>query len=291
MNADERKWYFNTKKQWKKQGLLSKSNEKDDSNNADRQRLIQQVAIEVVSQIRDSIKADDEDNNSDIGKAILATLKARYIKITRVVDFSVVNKVTTENSLNAICDGGADSSMLGDQFKVVFHNDNETANVGGCIDGMGKKNLKIDTGVTAYDKDDGTTLLIVVNNAIDMTSQSIAILSSNQMRHRGVVVCDVHHKFTVGDRKGLFRIKVGNHELPLTMYNGLAKLTFRYPSDDELSDDTLEVIELTSATGLKPSSVSGNNFTPGADKHYYHNSGYKVNKVSSGMIMWHYSLN
>ena len=40
MNADERKSYFYTKKHWKKQGLLSKSNEKDDSNNADRQRLI-----------------------------------------------------------------------------------------------------------------------------------------------------------------------------------------------------------------------------------------------------------
>ena len=93
--------------------------------------------------------------------------------------------------------------------------------------------------VTAYDKDDGTTLLIVVDNAIDMTSQSMAILSTNQMRHRGVDVCDVHHKFTVGDRKGLFRIKVGNHELPLTMYNGLAMLRFRYPSDDELSDDTI----------------------------------------------------
>ena len=124
----------------------------------------------------------------------------------------------------------------------------------------------------------------MVNNAIDMTSQSMAILSSNQMRHRGVDVCDVHHKFTVGDRKGLFRIMVGNHELPRTMYNGLAVLPFRYPSDDELSDDTLEVIELTLAAGWKPSYVSGNNFTPGADNHCYHKSGYKVNNVSSGII-------
>jgi len=110
----------------------------------------------MVSQIRDSIKVDDENNNSDVGKAILATLKARYINITRVVDFSVVNKATTENSLNAIYDGGADTSMLGDQFRVIFHNDNETVNVGGCIDSMVKKNVKIGAGVTAYDKDDGT---------------------------------------------------------------------------------------------------------------------------------------
>jgi len=121
--------------------LLSKSNEKDDSNNPDRQRLIQEVTTEVVSQIRDSIKADDDNNNSDTGKVILATLKERYINITRVVDFSVVNKVTTLNSLNSICDGGADTFMLGDQFKVIFHNDNESVNVGGCIDGVVKKML------------------------------------------------------------------------------------------------------------------------------------------------------
>ena len=167
--------------------------------------------------------------------------------VTRVTTTIAHRIRTTQNSLNYICDGGADTSMLGDQFKVMFHNDNETVNVGGCIEGIMKKNVKIGTSVTAYDKDDCTTLLIVINNAIDMTSQSMTILLSNQMRHRGVDVCDVHHKFTVGDRKGLFRIKVGNHELPLTMYNGLAMLPFRYPSDDELSDDTLEVIELTSA--------------------------------------------
>ncbi len=103
--------------------------------------MIKEVATEVVSQIRDSIKADGEEKQSDIVKAVLATLKARYVNITRVIDFSAVNKTTTQNSLNAICDGGADTSMLGDQLKVMFHNDNETVNVGGCIEGMVKKNV------------------------------------------------------------------------------------------------------------------------------------------------------
>ena len=30
--------------------------------------------------------------------------------------------------------------------------------------------------------------------------------------------------------------------------------------------------------------MSDNNFTPGADNHYNHKSGYKVNNVSSGII-------
>jgi len=50
----------------------------------------------------------------------------------------------------------------------------------------GEENVNIGTGVTAYNKEDGTTLLMVVNNDIDMTSQSMATLSCNQMRHRGV---------------------------------------------------------------------------------------------------------
>ena len=57
---------------------------------------------------------------------------------------------------------------------------------------------------------------------------------------------------------------------------------------------TLEVIELTSAAGWKPSYLSDNSFAPGADNHYYHKSGYKVNSVSStwlNEIMWLYSLN
>ena len=96
---------------------------------------------------------------------------------------------------------------------------------------MVKNNFKIVTDVTAFDKDNGTTVLIVVNNAINMSAQSMPILSTCQMRHRGVDVCDVHHNFTVGDRKGLFRIKVGYHELPLILSNGLAMLPFRYTSE------------------------------------------------------------
>jgi len=67
------------------------------------------------------------------------------------------------------------------------------------------------------------------------------------------------------------------------MYNGLAMLPFRYPSDDELSDDTIEVIELTAAAGWKSSYLSGNNLFPGTDNQ----SGYKVNSVSSGIKVEH----
>jgi len=84
---------------------------------------------------------------------------------------------------------------------------------------MVKKNVKVGTGVTAYDKEDGATVLIVLNNAIDMASQSMAIWSSNQMRHRGVDVWDVHHKFTVGDRKDCFGLRsvIMNYLLQRTM--------------------------------------------------------------------------
>jgi len=57
--------------------------------NSDRPRFIAEIATEVVSQIRDSIKIDDKDSDPDLDKAILATLKVRYINVTGVVDVDV----------------------------------------------------------------------------------------------------------------------------------------------------------------------------------------------------------
>ena len=115
------------------------------------------------------------------------------------------------------------------------------------------------------------------------------MLSTNQLRHHGVDVCDVHPKFASGGRKGLFRIKVDDHILPFKIENGLATLNFRKPTDEELDscDDVLEldscddVLELTSDAQWDPEYLMGNNFTPGSDHHFYDVSGYIVNNVTT----------
>ena len=86
----------------------------------------------------------------------------------------IKKSVTVEEVLNTIIDGGADTSMLNNKFKVILQNYYETVNVGGCIDGMVEEN-----GVIAYDKDNDSTILVVVNNIISLSQQSTAILSTN----------------------------------------------------------------------------------------------------------------
>ena len=106
---------------------------------------------------------------------------------------------------------------------------------------------KIGTGVAAFDKKDGTTLLVLVHESIDHTDHDHTILSTNQLRHCGVDICDIHPKFSTGGRQGLLRIKIGDHELPFKMENALATLKFRRPTEEEL-DNCDQVVQLTSPT-------------------------------------------
>ena len=87
---------------------------------------------------------------------------------------------------------------------------------------IGERN--IGTGVTAFDKPDGSTIIICIHEAIDHTTQDNTIVSLNQIRHHGVDVCDVHPKFDTNGQARQLKIRVGNHELPFTMVNGLAAL-------------------------------------------------------------------
>jgi hypothetical protein len=121
---------------------------------------------------------------------------------------------------------------------------NRKALVGGFDDTLtiGEKN--IGSGIAAYDKSEGSTVLLLVNEGIEHCSQPNTMLSLNQMHHHGVDVCDVHPKFTNSGRKGLFRIKVREHEFPFRMENGLTALKLRRPTDSELVD--CEVVRLTS---------------------------------------------
>ena len=62
------------------------------------------------------------------------------------------------------------------------------------------------------------------------------------------------------------------------MENGLATLNFRKPTDEEL-ESCEDVLELTSDAQWDPEYLTGNNFTPGSDHHFYDVSGYVINNV------------
>ena len=142
---------------------------------------------------------------------------------------------------------------------------NRKAIVSGFDDSLNIGEKNIGSGVAAFDKPDGTTILLLVNEGIDHTEQPNTMLSLNQLRHFGLDVCDVHPKFKSGNRPGLFRIKAGEHDIPFHMDNGLAALSLRYPTDDELRE--CEVVTLTSNAHWDPAILDGDNFTPNKDSH------------------------
>ena len=177
-----------------------------------------------------------------------------------------IHAALQESTGNAILDNGADSTLLGSAFRMLEYSD-RLASIVGFDHNLVIEDKKIGTGVAAFDKPDGETILVLCKEAIDHTSQDNTMLSSNQMKHNGIDVCDTHPRFAVGGRPGLFRIKVKEHVLPFRMENSLATLTFRRPTDDEL--ETCDVIELTSPARWNPAFLTGDNFYQGADHDFY----------------------
>ena len=142
------------------------------------------------------------------------------------------------------------------------------ANVQGFDESLVKKDLRIGTGVTAFDTTEGETMLVMINEGIDHTTQVNTMLSINQLRQNGCDVCDTHPYFIIHDKPGLYRIKKRGLELPFEMVNSLSSLIFRYPTAEELEDEHIKVMELTSAAQWDPENLNGYNFLPHADLHY-----------------------
>ena len=103
--------------------------------------------------------------------------------------FRNVKELRQDPAVNAILDGGANTSLLGSSFLMLSYTECKV-NVSEFDEGMVLKNLPIGTGVTAYDKDDGTTILLLVHEAIDHTSQENSLLSGNQLRNHAVDICE-----------------------------------------------------------------------------------------------------
>ena len=92
-------------------------------------------------------------------------------------------------------------------------------------------------------------------------------------------MCTIHPKFLKGERKSLFCIKIGDHELPYQMVKGLVTLPICHPTDEEL--ESCEVLQLTSDAHWDPDCVHGNDFIPGSDVHVHQRSRVGSNRISN----------
>ena len=282
LSYEDRGTYFKKKDSWRAAGLIPFNNSSRRNNNgggggkSHDKKYIKKI-ISAYEESKTSNSSGDDNGNmsensptgsesNDIADRTVALLQSRNNK-TRSVRYdekSIRKLKSLAGQYNTIGDNGADTCLLGSAFTMISYS-NRRAMVHGFDEDLSIGEKKIGTGVTAFDKDDGTTIIVCVNEAIDHTSQPSSMLSINQMRHYGIDVCDVHPKFISNGSKGRFSIMAGNHEIPFYMDHGLAAITFRPPTEEEL--DTCDWVTLTSDAHWDPAVLEGYSFTPMRDEH------------------------
>ena len=279
MTADEKTAYFKQQDKWVKDGsILKKSKGVGASNNW------KAVLKELMADMKEAITNDTDSNqstepttstnsdnpNNDVNEKMIKFLNSRMSMARRFrcgINGARLKAALKDTPCNAVCVSGADTCLLSSAFKMLLHSD-RMGTVSGFDENLIIDDMKIGTGVTAFDKPDGETILVMVNEGIDHTSQDITLLANNQMRHNGVDVCETHQKFLSKGAPGEFCLAKGGHKLPSYMENSLASLAFRYPTDAELENENIKVVQLTSEAQWDPENLCGNDFLPGADLHY-----------------------
>ena len=281
LSKDQKQSYFKKKSQWLEKNLIKKKQTTDPSptpakgsaNVRSMQAGLQSLQQALTSPTNEEGNKDNDEVQSIVSE-LTSTEKDNMSKIVRLLNSSInitrtfrhdiraINRVQAGEHIYATIDGGADTCLLGSSFRF-FEYTGRSANVASFDDTLHVKDLRIGSGVTAYDHPDGTTYLIMIHEAIDHTSQHNSIISVGQVRFSGVDLCDRHPKFRVNNLPGSFRLKHQGVEAPFIMEKGLVSLRIRTPTDHEI--DTCPVLEITSDSPWDPSVLSGDDFTPGVD--------------------------
>ena len=215
-----------------------------------------------VQSIVSELSTAEKDSMSKIVRLLNSSIK---VARTFRTDVRNIQRVQADDHIQATIDGGADTCLLGSSFRMFEYSERK-ANVASFDDALHVNNLRIGSGVTAFDHADGSTYLLMVHEGIDYTSQHNSIISVSQSRYHGVDICDRHPRFRVNNQPGLFRMSVQDIEIPFTMEKGLVSLRVRKPTDDEISN--CPVLELTSDAPWDPSYLTGDTFIPGVDNTY-----------------------
>jgi hypothetical protein len=116
---------------------------------------------------------------------------------------------TSQTESRSDLDSHADTCVLGGNFLIYKHT-GQTCTVLPWNDGANNKetNVPICQGLTAYDCDNGTTVILVVNEALGVAGQETTLLSTNQLRYHGLVVDDCSKHLSRGASKSTHSIYI-----------------------------------------------------------------------------------
>ena len=151
------------------------------------------VLKELIADMKEAITTDNENvqqsdpspstasssSNNDVNDKLIRFLNSRMNMTRRSrcgINNARLKAALSDSPFNAVCDSGADTCLLGSAFKMLRHSDRK-ATVSGFDENLIIDDMMIGTGVTAFDKPDGETILVMVNEGIDHTKQD------NTLRH------------------------------------------------------------------------------------------------------------
>ena len=147
-----------------------------------------------------------------------------------------------------ITDSGANQSILGAQWHIVSQSD-RTTTVEGWAPEMKKDDMRIASGLTKTTLPNGTSILLLVNEAVNLGTGD-SLLSSNQVGSYGIHVDDdlffgTGHIIT-SERHGM--------DVPLESEGALTFVRITAPTENDI--EQLHIVQLTDDAAWDPYGIS-----------------------------------
>ena len=145
---------------------------------------------------------------------------------------------------HCIIDSGADTMCIGDGFKILART-GRVVTLRGFDDGETLvKEVEVVSGATAWDDDDGTTYILVINEALDLgPTQKTTLLCPNQIRSYGHQIDGIPKFLTRGNSvHGI--LTMDDIYMPFDLSGKTSVLHTCLPTENELN--VCEYVQLTS---------------------------------------------
>ena len=163
-------------------------------------------------------------------------------------------KIIRENKYTRLgLDSHADMTCVGSDAYIIEHVVGQSCTVHPFHESYSpKENVKVCNAAFAYDRDDGQTFILKINQCLDFsTTMQNSLLCTNQVRSNGIIVDDVPKSIDIrqlSEQAIIFPNSENNVndniKLPLYMHGPVPYLPVRKPSDEEY--DSCPMLELTS---------------------------------------------
>jgi hypothetical protein len=140
-----------------------------------------------------------------------------------------------KNNRISILDSGTDTFVLGQEWGVLSSHNTRRANVVGFDhEAAVKRNLPIVSAITAVDLPDGTSVLLIVHEAIYNNTVNHSLLSVFQLSDFGVKIDSICHKHG-GTQKMVIQDVGSSLVIPLKLAGCMIHFKHRLPTTEEIN--------------------------------------------------------